>query len=68
MPCKIFRFSVNGPSIAKILEDLDGHLDNNNLHVAAAPGSWKTILGLAVICLLGKPTVILAPTITIRNQ
>lgn len=32
------------------------------------PGSGKTILGLEVVRRLNRPTLILAPTITIRNQ
>ena len=52
----------------RVLEELDGHLDDDHLHVVAAPGSGKTILGLEVMRRIGKPSVILAPTITIRNQ
>lgn len=51
-----------------VLSELDTYLDNNHLHVVAAPGSGKTILGLEVMRRLGKPALILAPTITIRNQ
>jgi superfamily II DNA or RNA helicase len=52
----------------KLLEELNGYLDNNSLHVVAAPGSGKTISGLEVMYRLGKPTLILDPTINIRNQ
>ncbi len=52
----------------KVLEELATHLDNDHLHVVAAPGSGKTILGLEVMRQLEKPALILAPTITIRNQ
>ncbi len=34
----------------------------------APPGSGKTILGLELLRRIGKPTIVLAPTITIRNQ
>ena len=38
------------------------------MHVIAPPGSGKTVLGLEVAIRLNKPTLILAPTIAIRNQ
>eukprot|EP01038_Epipyxis_sp_PR26KG_P000136 gene136-196_t len=52
----------------QVLDELDTHLDNNHLHIVAAPGSGKTILGLEVMRRLGKPALVLAPTVTIRNQ
>lgn len=53
---------------SRILDRLDGHLRNNRLHLVAAPGSGKTVLGLEVIRRMNKPTLVLAPTITIRDQ
>jgi superfamily II DNA or RNA helicase len=38
------------------------------LHLVAAPGSGKTVLGLEVIRRVNQPTLVLAPTITIRDQ
>lgn len=52
----------------RVLKELDGHLNDNHLHVIAPPGSGKTILGLEVALRLNKPTLILAPSIAIRNQ
>lgn len=52
----------------RVLDDLESHLDDHHLHIVAAPGSGKTILGLEVMRRIGKPTLILAPTVTIRNQ
>ena len=52
----------------RVLSELDGHLDDNHLHIIAPPGSGKTVLGLEVAVRLDKPTLILAPTIAIRNQ
>lgn len=52
----------------RILRELEGHLDDGHLHVVAAPGSGKTILGLEVMRKIGRPSLILAPTITVRNQ
>ncbi|EEA93583.1 DEAD/DEAH box helicase family protein [Pseudovibrio sp. JE062] len=52
----------------RVLAELDTHLDDDHLHVVAAPGSGKTVLGLEVMRRIGQPAIILAPTITIRNQ
>jgi len=53
---------------ARILGDVDACLEDKRLHVVAAPGSGKTILGLEVMRRIGRPALVLAPTITIRNQ
>jgi len=53
---------------ARILADLDTFLVDEKLHIVAPPGSGKTVLGLEVVKRLNQPTLILAPTITIRNQ
>ncbi|MDR0541847.1 MAG: DEAD/DEAH box helicase family protein [Dysgonamonadaceae bacterium] len=52
----------------RVLDDLQEHLTDGHLHVIAPPGSGKTVLGLEVAIRLNKPTLILAPTIAIRNQ
>ena len=51
-----------------MLNELENHLSDDHLHIIAPPGSGKTILGLEVAIRLNKPTLILAPTIAIRNQ
>lgn len=51
-----------------MLDDLQDHLTDRHLHVIAPPGSGKTVLGLEVAIRLNNPTLILAPTIAIRNQ
>ena len=53
---------------ALVLEELNTHLSDGKLHVVAAPGAGKTILGLEVIKRLGRPCIVLAPTNTIKNQ
>lgn len=53
---------------ARVLNELDQHLDDAHLHVVAAPGSGKTVLGIEVVRRLGQPALVLSPTITIRNQ
>lgn len=52
----------------RVLDELEEHLNDNHLHVIAPPGSGKTVLGLEVMLRLNNPTLILAPTIAIRNQ
>jgi len=53
---------------SRLLDHLDGYLQNRRLHLVAAPGSGKTVLGLEVIKRANPPTLVLAPTITIRDQ
>jgi superfamily II DNA or RNA helicase len=53
---------------SRLLSHLDGYLQNRRLHLVAAPGSGKTVLGLEVIRRVNQPTLVLAPTITIRDQ
>ena len=52
----------------KVLDQLDTHLQDDKLHVVAPPGSGKTVLGLEVILRLNQPTLILAPTLAVKNQ
>lgn len=52
----------------KILDDLANLIGDDGLHIVAAPGSGKTILGLEVMRRLGEATLILAPSKTIRDQ
>jgi superfamily II DNA or RNA helicase len=52
----------------KVLQELEEHLKDNRLHVIAPPGSGKTVLGLEVARRINKPTLILAPSIAIKNQ
>ena len=53
---------------ARVLEHLDSYLDDKRVHQVAAPGSGKTVLGLEIIRRIDQPTLVLAPTITIRDQ
>ncbi|MBN2314267.1 MAG: DEAD/DEAH box helicase family protein [Sedimentisphaerales bacterium] len=53
---------------ARVLSELNEHLDDNHLHIIAAPGSGKTVLGLEVVRHLNRPTLIFAPTLAIRDQ
>src|SRR5882672_12782697 len=53
---------------SRLLSHLGEYLQNRRLHLVAAPGSGKTVLGLEVIKRVNQPTLVLAPTITIRDQ
>ncbi len=52
----------------RVIDNLQAHLEDRHLHIVAPPGSGKTVLGLEVALRLNKPTLILAPTLAIRNQ
>lgn len=52
----------------RVLGDLNTHLGDDHLHIIAPPGSGKTVLGLEVMLRIGEPTMILAPTLAVRNQ
>lgn len=66
---KSAKFCFSWRSYQKqVLEELDSHLHDNHLNIVAAPGSGKTILGLEVMLRINRPTLILTPSIAIRNQ
>ncbi len=44
------------------------HLEDRHLHVVAPPGSGKTVLGLEVALRINEATLILCPSLAIRNQ
>ena len=50
------------------MNNFTSHISDNHFHVIAPPGSGKTILGIEIVKRLGKKTLVLTPTITIRNQ
>lgn len=52
----------------RFLNNFQLHIHDNHLHVVAPPGSGKTVLGLEMVGRINKKTLILAPTLTIRNQ
>ena len=62
-----FKFSWRNYQ-QKFLDSFQEHIKDEHLHVIAPPGSGKTILGLEMLIRIGKPTLVLAPTLTIRNQ
>ena len=62
-----FRHNWRGYQ-ARILDDLEAHLDDRKLHIIAAPGAGKTVLGLEIIRKLGLRTLVLAPSLLVRDQ
>ena len=52
----------------EVLNGADAYLADGRIHVVAAPGSGKTVLGLELIRRTQKPTLILSPTVTVRRQ
>jgi superfamily II DNA or RNA helicase len=56
------------PYQKRVLDELEEHLDDNHLHVIAAPGSGKTVLGLEVMRRLDRPALVFAPSLAIRDQ
>jgi len=51
-----------------VLSELDIASEDGRVHIVAAPGSGKTVLGLEIVRRLGKPALALSPTITVREQ
>ena len=51
-----------------ILNNLGKHMHDKKIHIVAAPGSGKTVLGLEIIRRLNEPAIVLTPSITIRQQ
>ncbi len=62
-----FRYTWR-PYQKRILNELEPYLEDKRLHIIAAPGSGKTVLGLEVIRRLNKPTLVLVPTLAIQDQ
>lgn len=52
----------------RVLDKSESLMDDGKIHLVAAPGSGKTTLGIEFIRRFGNPTLILVPTVTIRQQ
>ena len=52
----------------EVLDGADQYLADGRIHIVAAPGSGKTVLGLELIRRTGVPTLILSPTVTVQRQ
>ena len=62
-----FKYSWR-PYQKRVLDEANKYLADGKVNVVAAPGSGKTVLGLELARRLNKPLMILAPTVTIKNQ
>jgi superfamily II DNA or RNA helicase len=56
------------PYQARVLAELDAHFRDKHFHLVAAPGSGKTVVGVEVLRRVGKPALVFAPTVAIRDQ
>lgn len=66
---KILHFKGNWRAYqARVLQNVDKYITDGKIHIVAAPGSGKTTLGIELIRRMGEVTLILAPSITIREQ
>ena len=52
----------------RVLDSCKTYMADGHIHLVAAPGSGKTTLGIEFIKQFGQPTLVLAPTVTIRQQ
>lgn len=69
MEIKDLKFTGSWRSYQKrVLDHEEQYLADGKIHIVAAPGSGKTTLGIELMIRLGKPALILAPSITIREQ
>lgn len=53
---------------ARVLENVNRYMADGKIHIVAAPGSGKTTLGIELIRRMNGNALILAPSITIREQ
>lgn len=56
------------PYQQRVLERAGEYLKDGKLHIVAAPGSGKTVLGLELILRCGGNALILSPNLVIRDQ
>lgn len=69
MPQQMLEFTGEWrPYQAAVLEKIQEYLDDSKLHLIAAPGSGKTVLGIELVSRLARPTVVLVPRLTIQRQ
>ena len=52
----------------RVLDNADNYIKDGRIHIVAAPGSGKTVLGLELIRRLGENCLVLSPTTAIRGQ
>lgn len=52
----------------RIIDNSDLFLKDDHMHIVAPPGSGKTIIGVEMIKKVNQPTLILVPTLILKNQ
>ncbi|EOI06940.1 hypothetical protein UAY_00282 [Enterococcus moraviensis ATCC BAA-383] len=52
----------------KIIDEIELYLKDTTIHVVAPPGAGKTVLGVEIIKKLDKQTLILVPSLVLKNQ
>ena len=50
-----------------VLDNSHKHLKDKRIHIVAAPGSGKTILGLELVRRQNAPARVMSPSVTIRQ-
>lgn len=53
---------------ARVLENTKEYVADGKVHIVAAPGSGKTTLGIELIARMQENALVLAPSVTIREQ
>ena len=53
---------------ARALEEMGEYFGDRRLHIVAAPGAGKTVLGLEIVQRIGRSAIVFAPSIAIREQ
>ena len=51
-----------------VLDELDHYTDDSKIHIIAAPGAGKTVLGIELVRRLGHPALVLTPRVSIQRQ
>jgi len=69
MPFSPFKFAWTFRDYQqKVLDQCTQYMADKRVHIVAAPGSGKTILGLELIRRFNAPALVLSPSVTIRQQ
>ena len=56
------------PYQQRILAGFEKRAADRHFHLIAAPGAGKTVLGLEVVRRIGRPALVLAPSLALREQ
>ena len=56
------------PEQKRVLEKLDSYLSDKRIHIVAAPGAGKTVIGLEIFKRFHLKTLAISPTMVVRDQ